>query len=94
MPKDFQGNFLRYKRNEVVLNSFLAGKLSAHDFVGAYVFISLNSEVKCNSTVVSEEDVTSSFFGISKSTLWNIWSVRSTYIHTYIHTYIREYIHY
>ena len=68
MPKDFQGNFLRYKRNEVVLNSFLAGKLSAHDFVGAYVFISLNSEVKCNSTVVSEEDVTSSFFGISKST--------------------------
>ena len=67
MPKDFQGNFLRYKR-KVALNSFLAGKLSAHDFVGATVFISLNSEVKCNSTVVSEEDVTSSFFGISKST--------------------------
>ena len=50
------------------MNSFLAGKLSAHDFVGANVFISLNSEVKCNSTVVSEEYVTSSFFGISKST--------------------------
>ena len=50
------------------MNSFLAGKQSAHDFVGATVFISLNSEVKCNSTVVSEEDVTSSFFGISKST--------------------------
>ena len=63
-----KGNFLRYKRNEVALNSFLAGKLLAHDFVGATVFISLNSEVKCNSTVVSEEDVTSSFFGISKST--------------------------
>ena len=62
-----KGNFLRYKRNEVALNSFLAGKQSAHDFVGATVFISLNSEVKCNSTVVSE-DVTSSFFGISKST--------------------------
>ena len=68
MPKDFQGNFLRYERNEVALNSFLASKLSAHDFVGATVFISLNSEFKCNSTVVSEEDVTSSFFGISKST--------------------------
>ena len=91
MPKDFQGNFLRYKRNEVALNSFLAGKQSAHDFVGATVFISLNSEVKCNSTVVSE-DVTSSFFGISKSTWWNIWSVRSTYIHTYIHKYERTYI--
>ena len=56
-----------YLFDEVALNSFLAGKLSAHDFVGATVFISLNSEVKCNSTVVSE-DVTSSFFGISKST--------------------------
>ena len=67
MRKDFKGNFLRYKRNEVALNSFFAGKLSTHDFVGATVFISLNSEVKCKSAVVSE-DVTSSFFGISKST--------------------------
>ena len=34
----------------------------AYDFIGAILFISLNSEVKCNSTVVSEEDITSSFF--------------------------------
>ena len=58
MPKDFQGNFLRHKRNEVALNSFLAGKLLTY-FVGAIIFISLNSEVKYNS---SEEDVTFSFF--------------------------------
>ena len=76
MPKDFRGNFLRHKRNEVVLNSFLSGKLLAYDFVGAIVFISLNSEVKCNSTIVS----------ISKSTWWNVGALRSTYIHTRAHT--------
>ena len=62
MPKDFQGNFLRHKRNKVALNSFLAGKLLTYDFIGAIVFNSVNSEVKCNSTDVSEEDITSAFF--------------------------------
>ena len=37
------------------MNSFLTGKLLAHDFGRATVFISVNSEVKCNSTDVSEE---------------------------------------
>ena len=55
IPKDFQGNFLRHNRNKVALNSFLTGKLLTHDFGGAIVFISVNSEVKCNSTDVSEE---------------------------------------
>ena len=61
MPKDFQSNFLRHKLNEVALNSFLAGKLLTHNFVGAIAFNSVNSEVKCNSTDISK-DVTSSFF--------------------------------
>ena len=68
MPRDFQGNFLRHRRNKVAMNSFLSGKLLKHDFGGAFVFISVKKEVKCNSTDVSEEDITSSFFGISKST--------------------------
>ena len=55
IPKDFQGNFLRHNRNKVALNSFLTGKLFTHDFDCAIVFISVNSEVKCNSTNVSEE---------------------------------------
>ena len=59
MPKDFRSNFLRHKRNKVALNSFLAGKLLTHDLVGAIVFISMNSEAKCNSTDVNKEDLTS-----------------------------------
>ena len=55
IPKDFQDNFLRHNRNKVALNSFLTGKLFTHDFDCAIVFISVNSEVKCNSTNVSEE---------------------------------------
>ena len=55
MPKDFQCNFLRHKRNKLALNSFPAGKLLTHDFVGAIVFISVNSEVTCYSTDVNEE---------------------------------------
>ena len=55
IPKDFQDNFLRHNRNKVALNSFLTGKLLTHDFGGAILFISVNSEVKCNSTDVSEE---------------------------------------
>ena len=55
IPKDFQGNFLRHNRNKVALNSFLTGKLLTHDFGGAIVFISVSSEVKCNSTDLSEE---------------------------------------
>ena len=58
MPKDFQSNFLRHKRNKVTLNLILVGKLLTHDFVGAFVFISMNSKVKCNSIDVSEEDIT------------------------------------
>ena len=45
------------KANKVVLNSFLAGKLLTHDIGGAIVFISVNSEVKCKSNDVSEEDL-------------------------------------
>ena len=37
------------------MNSFLTGKLFTHHFGGAIVFVSVNSEVKCNSTDVSEE---------------------------------------
>ena len=55
VPKDFQGNFLKHNRNKVALNSFLTGKLLMHDFGGVIVFISVNSEVKCNSTDVSKE---------------------------------------
>ena len=55
IPKDFQGNFLRHNKNKVALNSFLAGKLLTHGFGGAIVFISVNSEVKWNSTDVNEE---------------------------------------
>ena len=55
IPKDLQGNFLRHNRNNVALNSFLTEKLLTHDFGGTIVFISVNSEVKCNSTDVSEE---------------------------------------
>ena len=62
MSKDVHGIFLRHKRNKVALNPFLAGKLLTHDFVGAIVFNYVNSEVKCNSTDVSEEDITSAFF--------------------------------
>ena len=54
IPKDIQVNFLRDNRNKVALNSFLAGKL-LNLFGDATVFISVNSEVKCNSTDVSEE---------------------------------------
>ena len=54
IPKDFQGNFLRHNRNKVALNSFLTGKLLTHDFGGSILFISVNSEIKCNSTDVSE----------------------------------------
>ena len=56
MPKDFQSIFLRHKRNKVTLSLILVGKLLTHDFVGAFVFISMNSKVKCNSTDVSEEE--------------------------------------
>ena len=55
IPKDFLSNFLSRSRNKVALNSFLTGKLLAHDFGRAIVFIPVNSEVKCNSTDVSEE---------------------------------------
>ena len=54
IPKDFQSNFLRHNRNKVALNSFMTGKLLTHDFGGAIVFISVSSEVKCNSTDLSE----------------------------------------
>ena len=37
------------------MNSFLTGKLLTYYFGGAAVFISVNSEVKCNSTDVSKE---------------------------------------
>ena len=57
-PKDFQTNSLRHKRNKVTLNLILVGKLLTHDFVGGFVFISMSSKVKCNSSDVSEEDVT------------------------------------
>ena len=69
---DLQGKFLRHKRNKVALNSFLAGKLLTHDIGVAIVSISVNSEVKFNSIVASKEDITSSFFGISKITCWNV----------------------
>ena len=45
--------FLKHNRNKVALNLFLAGMLLAHDLGGAIVFISVNSEVKCNTTDVS-----------------------------------------
>ena len=61
---DLQDNFLRHKRNDVPLNSFLVGRLLPHDFGGAIVFIFVNSEVRCNSIDVSEKDIASSFFGI------------------------------
>ena len=54
IPKDFHSNFLRHNRNKVALNSFMTGKLLTHDFGGAIVFISVSSEVKCNSTDLSE----------------------------------------
>ena len=57
IPKSFEGNFLKRNRNKVALNSFLAVKLLAHDFGGAIAFISVNSEVKCNTTKFSEEDL-------------------------------------
>ena len=41
-------------RNKVALNSFLAGKFLTHDFGGAIEFISTTSEVKRNSTDVSD----------------------------------------
>ena len=74
-----QGKFVKHERHKVDLNSFLAGKLLKHDFGGAILFTSVNSEVNCSSTDVSEEDITSSFFGMSKSTWWNIW-YQSRYI--------------
>ena len=55
IPKDFQDKFLKRNRNKVALNSFLADKLLTHDFSVAIVFISVNSEVKCNYTDVSKE---------------------------------------
>ena len=55
IPKDFQGHFLKHNRNKVALNSFLTGKLLTHRFGQAIVFISVDSEIKCNSTHVSEE---------------------------------------
>ena len=57
IPKDFQGNFLMHNRTKVTLNSFLAGNLLTHGFGGAIVFNSVNSEVKCDSTDFSEEDL-------------------------------------
>ena len=58
ISKDFQSTFLRHKRNNVTLNLILVRKLLTHYFVGAFVFISMNSKVKCNSTDISEEDIT------------------------------------
>ena len=55
IPNDFQGKFLRCSRNEVALNSFLKGKLLAHDFGEAILFISVKSKVHCNSTDVNED---------------------------------------
>ena len=66
MPKDFHGNFLRRKRNKLALKSFFAGKLLTHDSGGAIVFISVNSEVKCYSTSVSEEDINPHFLHIKE----------------------------
>ena len=42
-----------------VIRSFLTGRLlTQHDFNGSVIiFISVNSEVKCNSTDVSKEDL-------------------------------------
>ena len=45
IPKDFQSIFLRHNKNLVTLNSLLAGKLFTHDFGGAIVFISVNSDI-------------------------------------------------
>ena len=50
-----KSSFLRHNKSKVVLNSFLTDKLLTYDFGGAIVLISVNSEVKCNSTDVSEE---------------------------------------
>ena len=83
-PMDLQGNFLRHKRNEVALNSFLVGKLLTIDFGGAIVFISVNNEIKYNSTDVNKEGITSSFFGISKSTWWNVWCQNGSITETFI----------
>ena len=53
---DFKGKFIRHCRNNVALNSFLTGRLlTQYDFGGAIAFISVNSEVRCNSTDVSKE---------------------------------------
>ena len=57
IPKDFQNNFTKHNRNKVALNSFLAGKVLTHDFGGVIVSLSMNREIKCNSTEVSDEDV-------------------------------------
>ena len=57
IPNNFESNFLKHNRNKVALNLFLAAKLLAHGFGGAIVFISVNSEVKCNTSNVSEEDL-------------------------------------
>lgn len=45
-----------YNRNKVASTSFVSGKLLKHDFGSGLVFISVNSEVKCNSTNFSNED--------------------------------------
>ena len=56
---DFRGNFLKHNANKVALKSFLTGRLlTQHDFDGSVIiFISVNSEVKCNSTDVRKEDL-------------------------------------
>ena len=55
MAKHFEAIFLKLNRNEIALNSFLACKLLTHDFGGAIVFISVDSEVKRKFTDVSKD---------------------------------------
>ena len=82
-PMVLRGNFLRYKWNKVALDSFLTGNLLTHDFGVAIAFISVNKEFKCNSIDVSNKDMASSVFGISKSTWWNLWYQSRCIIETF-----------
>ena len=60
--------------------SFLAGKLLTHDFGVAIIFISVNSEVlSAILLMLAKKILHPHFFGILKSTWWNVW-YQSPYI--------------
>ena len=67
IPKDFQGNFLTYKRNKRALKLISCSQVADTWFWPRAIFISVNSEAKCYSIDISEEDINPHCFAYERA---------------------------